>query len=164
MSHAIDPSPPRLSEGVAVVAGAVGTLALAVSPPAFGLGALGTVAVGAGLYRRSHAAVTLGATGVFCGVLLAGLADAPPELLLLSTAGAVVAWDVATFAIDLGAELGRTAETRRLELVHAGASTGLALGAAIVGTLVYRLVGGGPALAPVVLLCGAVVLAIALRP
>ncbi|RJT04144.1 hypothetical protein, partial [Halococcus sp. IIIV-5B] len=108
--------------------------------------------------------VTLGAAGVFCGILLAGLADAPPELLLLSTAGAVVAWDVATFAIDLGSELGRAAETRRLELVHAGASTGLALGAAIVGTLVYRFVGGGPALAPVVLLCGAVVLAIALRP
>ena len=160
----VDRSPPRLSEGLALGAGAVGALALVVSPPAFGLGVLGVIAVGVGLLRRSRAAVTLGAAGVFCGVLLAGLTGVPPELLLCSTAGAVVAWDIATFAIDLGAELGRAAETRRLELVHAGASTALALGAAVVGAVVYRLVGGGPALAPVALLCGAVVLAVALRP
>ena len=161
----VNRSPPRLSEGLALGAGAVGALALVVSPPAFGPGVLGVIAVGVGLLRRSRAAVTLGAAGVFCGVLLAGLTGVPPELLLCSTASAVVAWDVATFAIDLGAELGRAAETRRLELVHAGASAGArARCGAVVGAVVYRLVGGGPALAPVALLCGAVVLAVALRP
>ena len=43
-------------------------------------------------------------------------------------------------------------------------STALAVVAAGFGVVVYRLAGGGPALAPVALLCGAVVLAVALRP
>lgn len=160
----IDRSPPRPSSGVALGVGILGALALATSGVAVGLSALGVVAIGIGLYASSRAAVTLGATGQFCGVLLAGLAGAPPEFLLISIAAAVVAWDVATFAIDLGNELGLAAETGRLELVHAGASVVVAVVAAGFGVVVYRLVGGGPALAPVALLCGAVVLAVALRP
>lgn len=160
----IDRSPPRPSSAVALGVGILGALALATSGVAVGLSALGVVAIGIGLYRGSHTAVTLGATGQFCGVLLAGLAGAPPEFLLISIAAAVVAWDVATFAIDLGDELGRAAETGRLELVHTGSSAALAVVAAGFGVVVYRLAGGGPALAPVALLCGAVVLAVALRP
>ncbi|HET7323503.1 MAG TPA: hypothetical protein VFJ06_04155 [Halococcus sp.] len=161
---AIDRSPPRLSGVLALGAAVLGTLALAVSGPALLLGALSVVVLAVGLYRGSRATITLGSVGLFCGVLVAGLAGAVPELLLVATAAAVVSWDIAGFAIDLGEEVGRAAETTRVELVHAGASALVAAVAATGGVLVYRLAGGGPALAPLALLCGAVVLVIALRP
>ena len=161
---AIDDAPPRLSATLAVGVALVGALALAVSGPAVAVGALGVVALGFGLRSRSRAAVTLGSAGLFSGALLAGLAGAGPPLLLTATATAVVAWDVAEFAIGLGETVGREAETRRAELLHAGASGALALLGAGVGLVVYRLAGGGPALVPIALLCGAVVLVLALRP
>jgi hypothetical protein len=164
VSAAIDRSPPRLSVALALGVALVGVLTLVVSGPALGVGILGLAITGISLARGSQAAVTLGSAGVFCGVLLAGLAGSPPELLLFATAAVVVAWDIATFAIGLGEELGRAADTTRLELVHAGASGALALLVAAGGTAVYRLAGSGPTLASIALLCGAVVLVVFLRP
>lgn len=161
---AIDHSPARVSGALAFGAAVLGTLALAVSGPALLVSALGVVVLGIGLYRGSQAVVTLGAAGLFCGVLIAGLAGASPEVVLVATAATVVSWDAAGFAIDLGEELGRAAETTRAELVHVGVSALVATVAAAGGVFVYRLTGGGPALAPIVLFGGTVVLVIALRP
>ncbi|WP_435077087.1 DUF7519 family protein [Halococcus sp. AFM35] len=161
---AIDESPPRASTAIAVGVAIVGALALAVSGPAFAVGAVGVVGLGVGLRSVSRAAVTLGTVGLFCGTVLAGLAGGPPPLLLVATAATIVAWDVAEFAIGLGETVGRAADTRRAELVHAGASGALALAGAGGGLVIYRLAGGGPTLVPIALLCGAVVLVIALRP
>jgi hypothetical protein len=160
----IDDAPPRLSGVIAVGVAIVGALALAVSGPAFAVGAVGVISLAAGLRSVSRAAVTLGAVGLFCGTVLAGLAGGPPPLLLAATAATVVAWDVAEFGIGLGEMVGGEADTRRAELVHAGASGALALLGAGGGLAVYRLAGGGPALVPIALLCGAVVLVLALRP
>lgn len=161
---AIDRSPPRLSGALALGVALLGAFALAVSGPAFGVSVVGVAVVAVGLYDGSRAAITLGSTGLFCGVLLAGLAGASPERLLIATATAVVAWDIAAFGLGLGTEVGRAAETTRVELLHAGVSGALALIAATGGILVYRFAGGGPALAPIALLCGAVVLVVLLRP
>lgn len=161
---AIDRSPARTSSALALGTAIVGALALAISMSALVVGVLGVVVLAVGLYRGSQAAVTLGGVGLFCGVLLAGFAGIPPELLLVATAATIVSWDIATFGIDIGAELGQSAETTRAELVHAGASALVAFVAATIGVLVYRLAGGGPALVPIALLCGAVVLAVFLRP
>ena len=161
---AIDHAPPRTSVALAIVVAAVGTLSLALSGPAAVVGAVGVVGLAVGLRSSSRAVVTLGAAGLFCGTLLAGLAGAPPSLLLAATAATVVAWDVAEFGIDLGETVGRGATTRRAELVHAGASGALALVGTGGGSIVYRLAGGGPALVPIALLSGAVVLVLALRP
>jgi hypothetical protein len=160
----IDDAPPRLSAAIAVGVAALGALALAVSGPAFVVGALGVAILGGGLWSISRAAVTLGGAGLFCGTLLAGLAGTGPTVLLVATAAAVVAWDVAEFGLGLGETVGKGAETRRAELVHAGASGALALLGAGGGLVIYRLAGGGPALVPIALLCGAVVLVLALRP
>jgi hypothetical protein len=160
----IDDAPPRLSAAIAVGIALLGALALAVSGPAFAVGAVGVISLAVGLRSVSRAAVTLGAVGLFCGTLLAGLAGGPPPLLLVATAAAIVAWDVAEFGIGLGETVGKEADTRRAELVHAGASGALALAGAGGGLVVYRLAGGGPALVPIALLCGAVVLVLALRP
>lgn len=160
----LDRSPTRVSATLALLAALAGVLALSVSGPAVLVGVIGTGLLALGLYRGSRAAVTLGSTGVFGGTVLAGLAGSPPELLLFVTAATVTAWDVAEFAVGLGEELGRAAETRRLELVHAGSSALVATLAAIGGVLVFRTIGRGPPLALVALLCGAVVLVVALRP
>jgi hypothetical protein len=163
-SSDIDRSPTQVSTALALGVAVFGTLVLAVSGPALIVGALGVVLVGIGLFRGSRATITLGAAGLFCGVLLAGLVGTTPEHLLVATAATVVSWDIAGFAIDLGEEVGRAAETTRIELVHAGVSALVAGIAAAGAVLVYRLAGGGPALAPIALLCGAVVLVIVLRP
>lgn len=160
----LDHAPPRLSVALTLGTALWSVLALVVSGPAFTVGALGAIILGIGLFRGSRSTVALGSTGLFFGVLLAGFADASPESLVFATAAAVVAWDVATFAIGVGEEVGRAAETTRVELVHAGVSGTLALITATGGILVYRLVGGGPAFAPLALLCGAVVLVVVLRP
>jgi hypothetical protein len=160
----IDDAPPRASAAIAVGIALVGALALAVSGPAFAVGAVGVSSLAVGVRSVSRAAVTLGGAGLFCGTLLAGLAGGPPPLLLVATAAAIVAWDIAEFGIGLGETVGKEADTRRAELVHAGASGALALLGAGGGLAVYRLAGGGPALVPIALLCGAVVLVLALRP
>ena len=160
----IDRSPARLSAAVALGVALSGALSLSVSVPAFALYAHGALVLAAGLYGGSRAVVTLGATGEFAGVCLAGLAGAPPPLLVFATAAVVVSWDVAEFAVGLGAEMGRAAATRRAELLHAGASILLGLSAAAGGSLVFTVAGAGSTLVPVALLCGAVVLVVALRP
>ncbi|EMA54025.1 DUF7519 family protein [Halococcus thailandensis] len=161
---AIDHAPPRTSTAIGIGVAVVGTLSLALSGPAAVVGAVGVVGFAVGLRSSSRAAVTLGAAGLFCGTVLAGLAGAPSPLLLAATAATVVAWDVAEFGIDLGETVGRAATTRRAEFVHAGTSGALALVGAGGGSIVYRLAGGGPALVPIALLFGAVVLVLTLRP
>jgi hypothetical protein len=163
-AQTIDDAPPRASAAIAVGVAILGALALAVSGPAFAVGAIGVISLAVGVRSVSRTAVTLGAVGLFSGTVLAGLAGGPPPLLLVATAAAVVAWDVAEFGIGLGETVGRGADTRRAELVHAGASGALALVGAGSGLAVYRLADGGPALVPIALLCGAVMLVLALRP
>jgi hypothetical protein len=160
----IDDTPARTSTGLALAASLAGTLALAVSTVSLAFGGLGFVLVGLGLVRGWRSAVTLGGAGLFCGVVLAGLVGAPASVVVFATATTVVAWDIATFGIDVGEELGREADTRRLELVHAGASVMTAAIPAVVGMVLFRTAGGGTALVPIALLCGAVVLVVVLRP
>ncbi|WP_273838579.1 hypothetical protein [Halococcus sp. PRR34] len=160
----IDDAPARISVGLALAASFVGTLALAVSTVSLAAGGLGFVLVGLGLVRGWRSAVTLGGAGLFCGVVLAGLVGAPAIVVVFATAAAVVAWDVATFGIDVGEELGREADTTRLELVHAGTSVVTAAIPAMIGMVLFRTAEGGTALVPIALLCGAVVLVVVLRP
>ena len=160
----IDDSPARVSTGFALAASLTGTLGLAASTASLALGLVGVVLVALGLARGWRAAVTLGGAGLFCGVVLAGLVGAPAGVVVFATAATVVAWDVATFGIEVGAELGREADTRRLELVHAGVSVVVAAIPAGLGVALFRIAGGGPSFVPVALLCGAVILVVVLRP
>ncbi|WP_049898739.1 DUF7519 family protein [Halococcus agarilyticus] len=160
----IDDAPARASIAIALAASLAGALALAVSTPSLTAGVLGFVLVALGLARGWRTAVTLGGAGLFCGVVLAGLVGAPASVVVFATAATVVAWDVATFGIEVGEELGREADTRRLELVHAGASSVVAAIPAGIGLALFRTASGGTALVPIALLCGAVVLVVVLRP
>ncbi|SEO44934.1 hypothetical protein SAMN04487948_102470 [Halogranum amylolyticum] len=160
----IDRSPAVVSTAIAVGAGVASLLGSAVGsiggaiPAAAGLAVLGL-----GVVRASRAAVTAGAGLLFAGVLFAGASGAGPEPLLVGTISAVVAWDVGENGIGIGAQLGRAADTRRAELVHAASSLVVGAITAGLGYGVYRgATGGQPLTALVFLLVGAVVLVSAL--
>jgi len=157
--------PARLSGAVAAGAGLLAAgVAGFYSWPALGAGAVGIGLLVAGLVRGQESAVTLGATALLAGGLAAGARGAPAGATLASVAATVVAWDVGRRAIGVGRQLGREADTRRLEVVHAAASAGVAAVTAVVGYGLFRAATGDqPAAALAFLLIAAVLLVEALR-
>jgi len=93
--------------------------------PALAIGAVGLVLVFVGLIRGLYTAVTVGAFGLFVGAILAGVQTTAVGPILGSVTAAVLAWDIGTNAISIGNQLGREADTRRLEAAHIAASTGV---------------------------------------
>ncbi len=161
----IDRGPARLSSALAtlsalVVVGVAGRYAL----PSLAATAAGALALVAGVAAGRRRAVSLGAAGLVGGALAAGVYGAPPAPLLAGTVAAVVAWDLAGYAVDLGRQLGREADTTRIELVHAGASVGVGAVSAAVGYGVFRAgTGGQPATAVAFAVAAALLLLRALR-
>ncbi len=160
----IDRSPTRVGSALALAAGAL-ALAPGVSTVGAGVlvGAVGLLALFNGLLFARRGLVTLGSTLLVAGVLVAGVEGAPTLLVLSGVVAGVFAWDVGQNALELGEQLGREAETARVELLHAGtsaavglATAGLAYGVSLVG------VGGRPVAAVVLLLFAAAALVAAL--
>lgn len=121
-----------LAATIVTLPGVVGVLALALAVvPIRGTGSRWLGKVGAGL--------------VFVTVLAAGLFQlATLRTLLVAAAGTVVAWDANERATNVGEQLGRLAETRRLEAVHAAGSLAVGVVAVGVGTVAAGL--GSPGL------------------
>lgn len=158
-----DRTPSRAGRALATVAGVLAAVPL-LGGPGFLVAVAGLVALALGLLWGSRALLKVGATGLFGGVLLAGLTGTPPAALLLATGAAVVAWDVAENAVGLGEQLGRVAPTARAELVHAAGSAVVAAAGAALAYLAFRAVGGpNPVAALVVLLFAGVALATGLE-
>lgn len=113
--------------------------------------------------RFARRFVSAGLAVMVVGVALVGVFEAAGPLRLLgATAAAIAAWDVAEHGIGLGEQLRTDAETRAVELVHAGATS--AYGAVIVGVglLVYEHGATGLSLGALVLLLSAAVTLLAL--
>lgn len=160
----IDRGPTRLSSAVAVAAA---ILAFVVSGPyswiALAVSALGIVLVVVGVVTGTHAALTTGSAGLFAGVIAAGLQGTPAPFVLGGAVAAIVAWDTGGTAIDLGAQLGRAAETTRLELVHAASTVLVGAIAAGGSWMLYRTsLGSRPLTVPMLLLIAALCIAVAL--
>lgn len=160
--RAVDRSPARLGRGVSIGAALVALLASGLhSWPALAAGTLGLLLLVAGLVRGSDAAVTVGAFGLFAGAIVAGARGAPALPVLVSVTSAVLAWDAGGSAISVGDQLGRDADTRRLEAVHLTASALVGAMTAGVGYGLYRAGAGGRPVAALVLLVVAAVLLVA---
>lgn len=152
--------PARISRWLS---GFAGVLALVMSGfyswPALLVGALGAVILYAGLLRGMTGAVTTGAFGLFIAAILAGVQRAPVLPVLTSVTLAVVAWDIGGNAISIGEQLGRDAETTRIEIVHSVASLTVGVVTAGIGYAIYWVgTGGQPVAAVVFLVLGAVLL------
>lgn len=160
----IDRSATRPGSVIAVTAALIAFAAGgAFSWRGLAIAALGVVILGVGLARSRHDAVTIGAAALFAGVLVAGIQGTPTPALLVGAVATMLAFDSAGTAIDLGAQLGRSAPTHRLELVHAGGTLFVGTVAATAGWSLFQLsVGARPLTAPVLLLVAALCLAVAL--
>jgi len=101
------------------------------------LAALGVFAVwlgfALGVVADAVGGPSLAGGGLFVAAAFAGTVDAPLWAVLAGLALALAVWDAGEFATTLGAEVGRRADTRRVELLHAVGTVsvgGLALVAA----------------------------------
>lgn len=157
--------PSTLGSSIALFAGVASLLGLALaSIEALAVGLLGLALLAGGLFAPARRLVTLAGACFLLALLVAGVRGGGPEPLLAAALGAVLAWDVAEFALGVGEQLSREADTARLEGVHA--ATSLLVGVVGAGVVygVYLAGGGGqPASAVVFLLFGAVVLVAVLR-
>jgi hypothetical protein len=157
--------PAVVSTSLSMLAGMCSALSVALgSVSGLALAGPGLLAVGVGLLTGGRRTLGAGGTLLVGGVLFAGVQGAGPETLLFGLLTAVLAWDVGEHGIGVGEQLGREADTTRLELVHAGASTFVGVVAAGVGYGAYLgATGGQPVTALVFLLLGAVMLVSVLR-
>ncbi len=145
--------PTTLSGSVAVGGAVVAVLAAGIgSVYGLAVGFLGVAVLAFGLSRGRRDAIDIGSLTIFAGVVVSGLQGGSVELTVLATIGAVLAWDLGQDAADLGEQLGRDAETRRLEGVHIVSSLLIGLVAATLGYGVYIFASDGQPVAGVVLL------------
>ncbi|SDX59004.1 DUF7519 family protein [Halobellus clavatus] len=157
--------PPTFAASLALLAGFASVLALAVgSFGALAAGTAGAVLLAGGLYAASRRVVAFAGGAFLLGILVAGARGAAAEPLLLAALGAVLAWDLGAFAVGVGEQLGREADTARLTIVHA--ASGLLVGVVGAGVLYGVFLGtqgGQPASAVASLLVGVVILVAVLR-
>lgn len=110
-----------------------------------------------GLYRRSRTLLGGGLACFVVGAVLAALAGVPVEPLLLGSASAVLAWDAGERAITVGEQLGRTASTARIELLHATATAFVGSWSVGITYLAFSRLSVSYPLSSIVLLCIGVV-------
>lgn len=159
----VDRSPARLSAVMAIGFAVLAALTL----PSIVLvlsGLFGALLVGVGAMRGAGRIVGYGTALLVGGVLVAGSQGAPPEPLVLRTLLALLAWDAGRYGITIGEQLGRAADTRRIELAHSAFAAAVGAAGAGLGYAAYRVMAGGrPVAAVFLLLFGAVVLVVTLR-
>jgi len=110
----------------------VGLVALVAFLAAFGVFAV-WLGFALGVVADEVGGPSLAGGGLFVAAAFAGTLDAPLWAVLAGLALAIAVWDAGEFATTLGAEVGRRADTRRVELLHAVGTVavgGLALVAA----------------------------------
>ncbi|MEY7848173.1 hypothetical protein AB7C87_03110 [Natrarchaeobius sp. A-rgal3] len=160
-SDGITRRPTVVASAVALVAVALAVaIVVPSSPTGAGISLVGGLALAWGLVGPVPGGrrwlVDAGSLAAFAGVVLSGLEGALVEPTLVATVCVVVAWDLAGSAIDLGDQLGREADTRRLEGVHAVSSVlvGVATMAVGYGTFVSAADGQPVAAVALLLLAG----------
>ena len=156
----VDRRPASLGRGMSAFAGSVALVTSGFySWPALALGTAGALVLWAGLLRGTRSMVTIGAFGLFVASVIAGAQAAPIVPVLTSVVLAVVAWDAGSNAISIGEQLGRSADTTRIEVVHGAATLATGTLTAGLGYAIYRFATGGqPVAAVAFLLLGTVLL------
>jgi hypothetical protein len=146
----IDRSPAVLSSVAATVLGLVVLAALGpFSGISLGLCIVGFALLVVGLLRGIRGVVSGGASGLLLGTAAGAVNGAPVLLALLGLVATVLAWDIGQRAIDIGAQLGRDAETRELELFGLATSAAVGVVTGVAGYLIYLVGAGGQPLSAV---------------
>lgn len=160
----VDRSPSSLSSALALAAASAAVMVSPASTAGLLVSLAGIAGLAAGLVTGRRRLVRLAGAALVGAVLLAGAAGAAVLATLTGVTAALLAFDLGTTAVDLGAQLGRETPTRRLELVHAAASTLVGAAFVLAGFAVHEYTTGGQPLSAVVgLVVAVVVLLAALR-
>lgn len=148
---------PALISSAVAATGAILAVVTSGYASIFGLAlaVIGASFLALGLARGTHSAIDVACLLLFAGVLASGYEGGSVELALLGTVGTVVAWDLGQSAIDLGEQLGREAQTTRLEAVHVASSAIVGLVAITIGYTLYVFAADGQPVAAVALLLAA---------
>lgn len=159
----VDRSPTVVSAAISVLAALLATgFAGAHTGVAGNVGAAGVALVGYGLFAGEHRWIDYGTAALVCAVVVVGATGAGPRVTVPAALCAVLAWDTGGYAVRLGEELGREADTARAELVHAGLTLAVGTTAVLVAAGGYLLVSGeAPTLAVLLLFCGALAVLVA---
>jgi hypothetical protein len=164
-------APPGESRGLAatnpgfVAAALAAVVAFAATAPASWLataaGGVGALALLAGARRGRGPLVRAGSVALASGSVLAGLGGAAPVATALGAWAALVAWDAASYALAVDAQVGTAAE-RAVALAHVRDATLVgALGLAVAAT-VFLAGAGATTLVAGVAIVAAVALVLAL--
>ncbi|WP_425607439.1 DUF7519 family protein [Halomontanus rarus] len=111
-----------------------------------------------GLYRRSRLLLGGALSWFTLAAVIADVAGAPVEIVLLAVGVAVLGWDTGLRAITLGEQLGQAAETTRVEAVHTAASAFVGVVSIGVAYVIYGQLATSYPLVSVLLFCGSVVI------
>lgn len=159
-SSTVDRSPARLSAGLAILAAllAVGIVGARVEVALY-VGSAGVVLVAFGTLAGARARVGQGVLVLFAAITVAGATGLDPGSMVPATLCALLALDAGGYGITVGEQLGRAADTRRAELVHATLTVAVgAIGATIGYGAFLAAAGDQPTLAVVLLFAGAAAL------
>jgi len=161
----IDTAPAVTSSAAATLLGLIVLVAVGpFSAIALSLCGLGVGGLGVGLRREGRTAVSGGASALFLGVVAGAVGGAPVLVTLFGVVSSVLAWETGQRAIDIGIQLGRGAETDRLELRRLATNGVVGLLTGSGGYLVYLLgASGQPLSALVLVLLAVLVLFVTLR-
>lgn len=142
----VDHAPPRLSQGIALVAISIGALLTTVfSMLALPFGIAGVALIAGSLFTTySRTWLTVGTALVLVGAIVTGAYGAvSPELMLVGVGATVLAWDVGQHGIVLGEQLGRRTRSTRNLVVHTTSTTVVIGFISAMGYLGYVIAGGG---------------------
>lgn len=160
----VDRSPTVLSSGLALAAAAVAAVAGQFSVVGIVVCVIGIAIMGAGLVTARRTFVRLAGAALLGGVLFASASGADVFATLVGVTAALLSFDFAATAVDLGEQLGRGTPTWRVELLHATTSTLVGFGFVLAGSGINEAATGGqPVSAVFGLVVAVVVLLAALR-
>lgn len=129
----------RTSSWIALGAAAtIAALTALVSAIALLITLLAWTILFASLVRRSRPGVTTSILTTWGGIAVAAGADLPVLFIGVGVVASVIVWDAANRAIRLGRQLTRTADTRDVELLHAGTTTIVGVGSFALAYGIYR--------------------------
>lgn len=130
----VERAPGRVSAAATVAVAVAGVAVLGSHPIAILLGVFGSVLTLGALVARSRR-ILFGATALFVAMGVVGGLSTGLRVGVAGVLTGVLVLDLGTYALSIGEAMGRTASTRRVELVNAATSVALA-GVAGVATLV----------------------------
>lgn len=159
----IERAPPRLSQGIAIVATIFGTLSTTVFTLfALPFGIAGLAIFAGGLFlTHSFTWLTGGVALILLGTIATGAFGAvSPELMLVGVGMVILGWDIGQHALVIGEQLGRNSPSRRNQLAYTATSLALV---GLLGVLLFSIfflaAGGRPSTGVVVTILGIILMA-----